>query len=137
MKRTILILMILGLLISGCSHEVIVEEKDTVNINTPDYVGHQFNVWNNTLSGVNGRSNIFDSLNRPHISIMTSTSGATTLSIYVSEDCVNFVLCEDLSAKINAPTGSSAHIFFTAGARCYQIESSNDVRINATIIAKP
>ena len=129
---------LLLLLFSGCSNTSIALVSEPLNVSvTNTYTGHQFNAWNNTLTGVEGRSNIIDTKNNAHISIMTSTLGATTLSVYVSEDCINFVLCEDLTTKINAPTGDDTHIFFTAGARCYQLESSNNTKVNATIIAKP
>ena len=129
MKLLITLILFCSFLFTGCM-------SGSIAVLNNDYVGHQFNAWNNTNSGVNGLSNIIDTKENPHISIMTITSDRTDLSVLVSEDCVNFVLCEDLTTKINAPTGYTAHIFFTAGARCYQLRSSNDVIINATIIAK-
>lgn len=138
LKGNFFLILGLILLLSGCTVERIhFNESVNVSITDNDYVGHQFNAWNNTLTGVNGRSEIVDTLNRPHISFMTSTSGSTTLKVYVSEDGVNFDWCEGLTTKLNSPSGNTAHIFFTAGARYYQIESSNNVRVNATIIAKP
>jgi hypothetical protein len=101
-----------------------------------EYIGFQYNAWNNTATGVNGLSNIVDTLNNPFISIFIETGGNTDLGVLVSEDCVNFNRCDELSVRINTPSGNSAHIFFTAGARCYRLRSSNNVIMNASIIAK-
>lgn len=111
--------------------------NDIIDVNVTTIQFSQFNAWNNTQTGVNGSSNVIDTKNNPHISIMTSTSGVTNLSVYVSQDGINFIFCEDLTNKIRADTGLHAHIFFTAGARYYRLSSSNDVTINATIAAKP
>jgi len=125
-----LILISLSLfLFIGCNNTAIA-------IVNEQYTGYQFNAWNNTLTGVNGLSNIIDTKNNPHISIMIQSSGLTTYEVHVSENCIDFILCEDLSAKLNAPSGYTSHIFFTAGARCYQLQSSNNVVMNATIVAK-
>ena len=101
-----------------------------------EYIGFQYNAWNNTATGVNGLSSIIDTKNNPFISIIVETGGNTDLSVLVSEDCNNFSLCEELSVRINTPSGNTAHIFFTAGARCYRLRSSSIVIMYASIIAK-
>jgi hypothetical protein len=137
-KYIILLIGLISLVLTGCtSASVSNVDVDNVTVEYKFTEFKQFNAWNNTLTGVDGLSNVIDTYNLPHISIATSASGATTLSVYVSQDSVNFVKCEDLTTKINAPIGYESHIFFNAGARYYQLKSSNDVLINATISAKP
>lgn len=128
MKKLILIIGVFMLFVfGGC---VAYPQDDN------DYIGFQYNAWNNTATGVNGLSSIIDTQNNPFISIFVETGGNTDLSVLVSEDCNNFTLCDELSIRINTPSDNTAHIFFTAGARCYRLRSSSNVIANATILAK-
>lgn len=136
LKDSKLLFLLLGLFVLVLICVFSISSFKPVYVINENQIGEQFNAWNNTLSGANGYSNIIDTKNFPHISIMTSTSGNTDLSVYVSEDSINFILCEDLTTKINNVTGYTSHIFFTAGARYYQLQSSNNVIINATIVGK-
>ena len=125
------------LLFSGCANTNIAVMDEEINIINNQQVGYINNAWNNEATGIDGLSNIVNTKNLPHISITVQTSASTELEVYVSQDCEHFTLCEGLSEKINAATSNSAHIYFTAAEKCYQLKSSNNVTANATISAKP
>lgn len=114
-----------------------ISNEDPINVININQTGIEGNVWNDTFTGIDTPSNVVDTKNFPHLSIMGGTSGATTLSVYVSQDGTNFYLCEDLTTKINNPSGLTFHIYFTAGARYYYLTSSSNVTANTTISGKP
>lgn len=100
-------------------------------------IGSHGNFWNNESTGVDTPSAIVDTQNYPHISIMGKLSGASTISVHVSANGTDFFLCEGLTTKINAPSGSTVHIYFTAGARYYYLTSSNDIVATYSLTGKP
>lgn len=100
-------------------------------------IGTKGNIWNNVQTGIDTLSNVVDTENYPNISIFGETSAVATLNVYVSSDGVDFYLCEDLTSKVNVPSGLTFHIFFTAGVRYFALSSSADVLATVTVMAKP
>ena len=114
-----------------------VANNDPISVRNFTQIGSQGNLWDNESTGAGVPSNVVDTENYPHISIFGETREVTDFSVYVSVDGVNFYLCEDLSTKVNAPTGFTFHIYFTAGARYFYLSSSADVIATASVVCKP
>ena len=140
LKSQYLIISLFLILIAGCSSTTIaiVDEPLDVNITNPS-LGFQFNAWNGSATGVNGVSNVIDTGDNPHISIILDISEPSDVSFEVSEDGVHFTLCSQITEQLPTQAGGklNAHVFPTIGARYIRLKSSVDVIANATVVAKP
>lgn len=95
--------------------------------------GVQANAWNNAASGAGGTSNSIDVQFCDQVSIFGHVSGATTLTVQLSQDNSNFYD----SGFTNAPAGAADFGFtIQSGARYARLKSSNNVTITATITGK-
>ena len=107
-------------------------------------LGSHGNAWLNEDTGEAGNSRIVDTRHLSQLSIMGVVDAATDLSFWISQDGENFYFCGILSADISPsnPPGQAAdfpadfHIFPSVGARYVRLQSSDNVRVTATIAAK-
>ena len=108
-------------------------------------IGVEANAWDNESTGEGGTSDIVDTKNLPHISIMGVVDAATDLSFEVSQDGETFYFCQIISDTISpqSPPGqiedfpAEFHIYPTVGGRYIRLRSSEDVTATVTIAAKP
>ena len=108
-------------------------------------VGEEGNAWNDESTGEEGVSNIVDTKNMPHVSILGVVDAQTDLSFEISQDGETFYFCGAISEDISpqSPPGQTAdfpaefHIYPSVGGRYVRIRSSEDVTATVTIAAKP
>jgi hypothetical protein len=96
-------------------------------------VGAHANAWNATAVGAGGNSTAIDCQYTPFVTAFGNTSGATTISLQVSQDNSNFFT----AATVTIGTGGGNFgIDVTTGARYVRLSSSNARTITATIAGK-
>jgi len=98
---------------------------------TPQVVGAHGNAWNAAAVGAGGLSAVVDAQYTPFVSIFGSvTGGATTITVQLSQDNVNFYDAETTVANGDFSVQNSY------GARYVRLRSSNARTITATIAGK-
>ena len=113
-------------------------------------IGDFGNLWNNELVAYNGESNIVDTQNLPHISIMLNsysdeandTPANVTLEFLASPDGEHFTFCSQITENLPQGGTSEAHIFPTVGGRYIRIrrndaEAEPDLYLTGSLQAKP
>lgn len=80
---------------------------------------------------VNGVSNAIDCIISSRISVFGNTSGASTITVQVSQDGTNFY-----SITPTIAANGNFHAFYETGARYVRLSSSAAVTITATIAGK-
>lgn len=93
-------------------------------------IGIHGNAWNNVAVGANAFSPVVDLLDATCVHVFGNTSAASTITVLVSQDSVNFATHTTIAA--NGDFSLSDLI----GSRYLQIKSSAAVVITATIAAK-
>lgn len=100
-------------------------------------IGSQGNAWNltqaGTTCGANGVSGGVDTGGLAYLSVFGHAFGATTLTVEVSQDNINYY---DTSRTIVLTGAGDFALDFTTGARFARLKSSADINILATIAAK-
>ena len=103
-------------------------------INQTPTIGTQGNAWDNVATGANGNSNSIDTQYTSNVDIFGVVSGATEISIYLSQDNTNFY---DSGIVIEITEAEDfAVIDLPIGARYIRLQSSNDITATTTIASK-
>ena len=113
-------------------------------------IGDYGNLWNNELVAYDGESNIIDTQNLPHISIMLNaysdeeneTPANVTLEFLASADGEHFTFCSEITQNLPQGGDSESHIFETIGARYIKIrraddDSEEELYLTGSLQAKP
>lgn len=104
----------------------------TIGQVNPNATGTQANAWNAAAVGAGGTSTAVDLQYLQNVAVFGNTSGASTLTLQVSQDNSNFY---DTGYTI-AANGNFGQFFPGAGARYFRLKSSAAVTITATIAGK-
>lgn len=95
-------------------------------------LGVHGNAWSAATTGANGTSNAIDLGCSPFVSIFGNTSGASTLTLQLSQNGTDFY---DSATTVAANGNFGVQV--TVGARYVRLKSGSDVTATATIAAKP
>lgn len=90
-------------------------------------------VWNNAAVAINGYSAVFDSWNSPFVTIFGTASGASTITVWGSNDGSNWFVLGTISATA---TAGSLYLSLTCGAELMKLQSGSAVTLTAVISAK-
>ena len=123
---------------------------ETLKNRMTNQIGTYGNLWDNELVEYNGESNIIDTQNLPHISIMLNaysdedndTPANVTIEFLASADGEHFTFCSKITENLPQGGTSEAHIFETIGARYIKIrraddDTESDLYITGSLQAKP
>ena len=123
---------------------------ETLKNRMTNQIGTYGNLWDNDLVEYDGESNIVDTQNLPHISIMLNaysdeeneTPANVTLEFLASADGEHFTFCGKITEDLPQGGQSEAHIFETIGARYIKIRRADDdteeeLYLTGSLQAKP
>ena len=123
---------------------------ETLKNRMTNQIGTYGNLWDNDLVEYNGESNIIDTQNLPHISIMLNayedeeneTPANVTLEFLASADGEHFTFCSKITEDLPQGVQSEAHVFFTVGTRYIRIRRNDDdedpdLYLTGSLQAKP
>jgi len=96
-------------------------------------IGLHANAWSAADTGAGGTSGPVDTWCAPHVTAFGNASGATTLTLQVSQDGTNWYDSQVTQALAGA---GDFCLNASVGARFVRLKSSNDVNVTATISAK-
>ena len=122
--------------VTACNTGAVVVASGTVtaNVGTIPVVGTNGNAWNNDLTGVLGDSNPIDCQYVQNISMFGTSDGATTLSLYASQDNINYY---DTGTFLTLGGGGDFYFNSTGySARYARIRSSATVTVTLTLAGK-
>jgi hypothetical protein len=96
-------------------------------------IGVQANAWSNAATGANGQSAALDTFSCPHVSAFGNASSATTITLMLSMDNINWY------AGPTVVLAGAGNFYLTANiaARYIALQSTNNVTVTATLAAKP
>jgi hypothetical protein len=95
-------------------------------------IGGQANVWSAATTGAATTSPSVNTYNSPFVSAFGNVSGATTITLMLSADNVNFYA----GPTVVLSGAGNFYIDATVGAQYVALQSSNSVTATATIQAK-
>lgn len=96
-------------------------------------IGVQANAWDAATTGAGGTSSALDTRCAPFVTAFGNSSGATTITIQVSQDNSNWY--DSQSTQVLSGSGNFC-IHATVAARFVRLKSSASVTATATISAK-
>lgn len=96
-------------------------------------IGAEGNAWNAAVVGAGGTSNAIDTLDAANVSAFGNSNAATTITLQVSQDNVNFY---DTATNVVLAGAGNFHISLSTGAKYARLKSSGAATITATIAAK-
>jgi hypothetical protein len=97
------------------------------------FTGSQGNLWNGVLTGTGGFSSVIDLRQPLYCVVFGTVSGATDLTMQISQDNVNYY---DTTVIISAIGAATIYQKFTVEARFMRLRSSANVTAALTLAAK-